>query len=39
MKAEGIKLGRPINTEVDKTVCELYAQGMNKSILPFMQVL
>lgn len=35
MKAEGIKLGRPINTEVDKTVCELYAQGMNKSDIAF----
>lgn len=35
MKAEGIKLGRPVNTEVDKTVCELYAQGMNKSDIAF----
>lgn len=35
MKAEGIKLGRPINTEADKTVCELYAQGMNKSDIAF----
>ena len=35
MKAEGIKLGRPVNTEVDKTVCELYTQGMNKSDIAF----